>query len=540
MKKFLAFVCSVALIGASLGITPTHSSAADVDDSMKYDINGDSSITVKDLAAMKNLLLGIGASDQQLNGDVNKDGKINIIDFIYLKSFFMGTDYSKQDIGYVNVDEITYGNTRAAFSEKEKSYYYTAALFKSYQQMLDYIEEADKDHVDLSNLTATYTEEFFEKQCVVLSFTNSIIEPEYFESAQVSGSTLSLNFFDSHHSEPMPWLNYVTVTLDKSELEGLDVQTAKYCTNEVEIPQDEISIECISAESVYSVDEWFDSQEKLAGIFTDQTDRDYYMQKYDSDFFEDNVILAATEAIKTSSTEAYYDNEFFSMRIYGDSVEDIYLTLIAVPRKYYDARKVLVSSRYTNVAYKPAVYLYPEEETEVTVSVDLNGDFTCVYPEFTDPDTSTWKVTANPDGTLYTEDGSQYSYLFWEGTQKADWDMSEGFIVRGCDTLAFLKKQLPLMGLTPKEYNDFIVYWLPQMQNNGYNYITFQTDSYTDNAVLNVTPQADSVLRVFMAYMPVNEKEAQTLKETTQEPVFDSFSRDGFTVVEWGGTKISR
>lgn len=78
------------------------------------------------------------------------------------------------------------------------------------------------------------------------------------------------------------------------------------------------------------------------------------------------------------------------------------------------------------------------------------------------------------------------------------------------------------------------------MQYNEYNYITFQTDRYTDGAVLSVTPEADSVLRVFMAYEPVNAEKAEYLKNTTTEPEFEKFERKGFTVVEWGGTKINR
>ena len=33
---------------------------------------------------------------------------------------------------------------------------------------------------------------------------------------------------------------------------------------------------------------------------------------------------------------------------------------------------------------KPVIYLYPEEETEVTVSLDYDGELTCVYPAMED------------------------------------------------------------------------------------------------------------------------------------------------------------
>lgn len=110
--------------------------------------------------------------------------------------------------------------------------------------------------------------------------------------------------------------------------------------------------------------------------------------------------------------------------------------------------------------------------------------------------------------------------------------MSEGFVVKGEDTADFLREKLEYMGLTPKEYNEFIVYWLPRMQNNKYNLITFQKEKYTDNAVLDITPQPDSILRVFMAYKPLDE-----YVEIPQQKL-DTFDRKGFAVVEWGGTEL--
>ena len=84
------------------------------------------------------------------------------------------------------------------------------------------------------------------------------------------------------------------------------------------------------------------------------------------------------------------------------------------------------------------------------------------------------------------KDGKEYSYLFWEGNSNIEYDMSKGFIVKGEDTAEFLRDKLEYIGLTPREYNEFIVYWLPKMQNNPYNLITFQNEVYTDNAKLEI------------------------------------------------------
>ena len=179
-------------------------------------------------------------------------------------------------------------------------------------------------------------------------------------------------------------------------------------------------------------------------------------------------------------------------------------------------------------AAKPVIYLYPEEETAVHVTLDYDGTLTAAWPAYE----GGWDVTARPDGTLTAADGSEYTYLFWEGVSDTAYDFSVGFCVAGEDTGEFLRDTLAEIGLTPREYNEFIVYWLPQMQDNAYNLIAFQTDRYTESARLAIDPQPDSVLRVFMAWKPLDEP--QEIAPQTFAP----FAREGFTVVEWGGAAV--
>ena len=177
---------------------------------------------------------------------------------------------------------------------------------------------------------------------------------------------------------------------------------------------------------------------------------------------------------------------------------------------------------------KPVIYLYPETETEITVQLDYSGELTCTFPTYTDG----WKVTAAPDGTLTDEKGQTYNYLYWEGEGAEQYDFSQGFCVAGADTVAFLEDALAQLGLTRKEVNEFIVYWLPQMEQNPYNLIAFQQETYTEAAKLTVTPTPDSILRVFMAWKPL-EKPVDIPDQTL--PIFE---RRGFTVVEWGGAEV--
>ena len=175
---------------------------------------------------------------------------------------------------------------------------------------------------------------------------------------------------------------------------------------------------------------------------------------------------------------------------------------------------------------KPVIYLYPQERTNVAVQLDYDGVLTCTYPAYD----GLWEVTAEPDGTLTDAAGRQYRYLYWEGAGARHYDFSRGFCVAGTDTAAFLEQALAQLGLNAAEANEFIIYWLPQMQDNAYNLIAFQQEAYTDQARLTVTPEPDTVLRVFMAWRP--------LEEPVEVPpqVLDAPERQGFTVVEWGGS----
>lgn len=178
---------------------------------------------------------------------------------------------------------------------------------------------------------------------------------------------------------------------------------------------------------------------------------------------------------------------------------------------------------------KPVIYLYPQIRQQVSVELKLNGELTSVYPEYSDG----WNVIAEPDGTLVDPiSGREYYCLYWEGISNAEYDLSKGFVIAGEDTAEFLEDSLAKLGLTEKEANEFIIYWLPRMEGNNYNLISFQNDAYTDAAELIIEPKPDTLIRVFMAWKAVDEPidiEPQELSS----PI-----RSGFTAVEWGGAEI--
>lgn len=177
---------------------------------------------------------------------------------------------------------------------------------------------------------------------------------------------------------------------------------------------------------------------------------------------------------------------------------------------------------------KPVIYLYPEAKIDVNVKLDYPKDkLTYTYPAYN----SGWNVTAYPDGRLTDKTGNEYYYLFWEGDKVIDWDFSKGFVVKAEDTETFLQEKLKFLGLNARERNDFITYWAPEMRHNPYNLITFSKEQYEDLAPLAVTPAPDTMLRVHMVYKACDAS-------TKVEPqVLETVKREGFTVVEWGGTR---
>lgn len=181
-------------------------------------------------------------------------------------------------------------------------------------------------------------------------------------------------------------------------------------------------------------------------------------------------------------------------------------------------------------AEKPIIYLYPQEKTELTVTLGKPENLTCSYPEYKNG----WNVVANPDGTLVDKESGRELYsLYWEGLQTEPVNMEEGFVVKGTDTAKFLEEKLAILGLTDKEAEEFIVYWLPELQNNEYNYIRFATiDEINTNMPLDFSVNPDTLIRVLMQYKPLDEK----IK--VREQKLETPARSGFVAVEWGGTEI--
>ncbi len=181
---------------------------------------------------------------------------------------------------------------------------------------------------------------------------------------------------------------------------------------------------------------------------------------------------------------------------------------------------------------KPVIYLYPTVEQKVHVQLNYEGDLTHTYPKYPNDG---WMVTAEPNGTLWDQKGQEYYALFWEGEPEKQIVPTDGFVVSGEETAAFLEEKLAYLGLNRREANEFIMYWLPRMENNPFNFIHFAGDEYEKQAELVITPKPETSIRVMMLTQPLKTKlncPLQDLSPLKKE-------RLGFTVVEWGGSMVS-
>lgn len=179
---------------------------------------------------------------------------------------------------------------------------------------------------------------------------------------------------------------------------------------------------------------------------------------------------------------------------------------------------------------KPAIYLYPERETKLNVSVIPNGFLTYTYPKYGN---NGWDVTANSDGSIKYKD-ELYSYLWWDSISYGYSTPSKGWVIKRSEFEDFIDANLRDMNLNENEIRDFKEFWVPVInkEDSKYIFISFLFNSDVDQiARLDFSVKPDNIFRVFMVYESLNEyRDVKPLN-------IQRADRDGFTVIEWGGAK---
>ena len=219
--------------------------------------------------------------------------------------------------------------------------------------------------------------------------------------------------------------------------------------------------------------------------------------------------------------------------VVGDITSTIYF--IELEKSYTEQTINIVvndiNNSLPNVDYKPIIYISPEEEIDVKVKLNFEDKLLVSYPIYNDY----WSVRANSDGKLVdNKTGRELYSLYYESLNNIEFKVEEdGFVVSSEDIVPFLESKLEILGLNYKESEEFIIYWLPILKENKYNYIRFATlEEINENTPIDIEPKPDTFIRVLMTFKGLDEK----IEVREQELV--SIKRNGYSVVEWGGINI--
>ena len=184
---------------------------------------------------------------------------------------------------------------------------------------------------------------------------------------------------------------------------------------------------------------------------------------------------------------------------------------------------------------KPVIYFYSDKDMPVSVQLKPKGNFTFSYPRYDNG----WEIEVKANGGCEVA-GKMYPYLFWEGESynikfQTKQNKLPGYLIASMDVISFLEEKLTVLGLNQKEQTDFITYWGPLLSKKKYALIQFIVDDQYESQIasLNITPEPDHVRRVYLICSGLDDRNVG-MEIVPQE--LNSFERNGFTVVEWGGS----
>ena len=185
---------------------------------------------------------------------------------------------------------------------------------------------------------------------------------------------------------------------------------------------------------------------------------------------------------------------------------------------------------YEVIYCKPVIYLYPEEEMELIIKFLNEDNLLTTYPKYNNE----WNVIVKEDGTIYDESGRSYYALFFDEKNTNSCEFNEGFYVTKDNAIEFLEEKLDILGFTEREANEFIMFWLPILEQNEQSIVYFeQTLERNENCPLYFSTTPDSMLRV-----TIHIKKVDGFVDVKEQQLYN-FERKGFCVVEWGGVSYN-
>ncbi|NRA10364.1 MAG: hypothetical protein HRT57_00240 [Crocinitomicaceae bacterium] len=264
----------------------------------------------------------------------------------------------------------------------------------------------------------------------------------------------------------------------------------------------------------------------FSNILDNETDR---KMEYSIDGNAGEVILTAEKSFELTTTPGKHKFLFY----YTSDFDEFFSDSLEIKPQHKSEYSVYLVVRFIKTEapvlhFKPVIFLYPEIETPIQVSVDIKGTNPFFYPKYD----GSWECIAQPNGDLQIGEDT-YNYLFWEATGKDHLDknnLTDGFYVDGKNAISFLEKNLTLAGLTSKEKADLITFLGPLIQKNELNFVRFEFNETCNKFTeLNINAVPDHIYRLYIFFSPI--KEAFEVEDQN----IPKINRNGFTILEWGG-----
>jgi PKD repeat protein len=175
------------------------------------------------------------------------------------------------------------------------------------------------------------------------------------------------------------------------------------------------------------------------------------------------------------------------------------------------------------VVKKPNVYLYPKETIHICISLNFpkGGNVIASIPEYRNG----WCVNVANEGKIDNE----FDFLFYESAQPNIWQRKNGWCIEQSQLESFFNLDMNNRGFAQNEIDDFIEYWIPLLKEFPFYAIYPQTKESINRVIgVDFSVQPDTFYRLFYCI------EGSQTTVALDEPVINSFTRNGFTAVEWG------
>ncbi len=231
---------------------------------------------------------------------------------------------------------------------------------------------------------------------------------------------------------------------------------------------------------------------------------------------------------KLSETEISFLNEIYFENFKFQSQHKVEIA-VYLPLK---------SKQYQITVDKPVIYAYSEKALDFILNLKPQGELTFTYPKLSAD--NSWIMKTGENGNLIAENGAEFPYLFWEAKQDASsldlTKTSSNEIVAGKDLVSYCEKELTKLGFNAKEKTDFITYWCPKFIESKMVQVQFFVD---DNCSvigeLNISPKPNNLRRIYVLFKsnPIIFPNVISIPLNVKP-----FDRNGFTVLEWGGSEI--